>query len=103
MRRFTLGIVLANRRSSSLCESFPFTVNFPKGVRSITPTFSITSLHSLPTGLNQLVRLKLGLSATRRNTVTGVVKEKTQDCSSFKIYLVIIEPLYCGKTLVKTS
>lgn len=62
---FTLGIVLANRRSSSLWESFPFTMNFPKGVRSITPTFSITSLHSLPTGPNQLVRRKLGLNTDK--------------------------------------
>ncbi len=61
----TLGKVLANSRSSSRCESFPFTTNLPKGVRSITPTFSITSLHSLPTGPNQLVRRKLGLSSTK--------------------------------------
>lgn len=58
----TFGMLLANRRSSSFWESFPFTMNFAKGVRSITPTFSITSLHSLPTGPNQLVRRKLGLN-----------------------------------------
>lgn len=65
IRSSTLGMVLAKRRSKSLCESFPFTMNLPKGVRSITPTFSITSLHSLPTGPNQLVRWKLGLSTTQ--------------------------------------
>lgn len=57
----TFGMELANSRSSSLCASFPFTMNLPKGERSITPTFSITSLHSLPTGPNQFVLLKLGL------------------------------------------
>lgn len=69
---FTFGMVLANRRSSSLCESFPFTRNFPKGVRSITPTFSITSLHSLPAGPNQLVRRKLGLNATQHRLCFNV-------------------------------
>lgn len=68
----TFGMVLANRRSSSLCESFPFTTNFPKGVRSITPTFSITSLHSLPAGPNQLVRRKLGLNTTQRRLCFNV-------------------------------
>lgn len=58
---FTFGTTFANRWSSSLTESVPFTLNLPNGDRSITPTFSITCLYSRPTGSNQFVRRKLGL------------------------------------------
>ena len=64
MKSHTFGMVLANSRSNSFWLSAPLTMNFPNGLRSITPTFSITSLHSLPTGPNQLVRRKLGLQCT---------------------------------------
>lgn len=87
---FTFGMVLANRRSSSLCESFPFTTNFPKGVRSITPTFSITSLYSLPAAPNQLVRRKLGLNTT-------------QNRLCFKLYQLffVLASLYNAKLMGK--
>lgn len=66
----TFGKLLANNWSSSLCASVPLTMNLPKGERSITPTFSITSLHSLPTGPNQFVLLKLGLCRAKNPSDT---------------------------------
>lgn len=58
---FTFGTTFANRRSKSLTESLPLMLNLPKGVRSITPTFSVTCWYSRLTGSNQFVRRKLGL------------------------------------------
>lgn len=62
---FTLGTTLAKRLSSSVTESRPLMWNFPKGDRSITPTFCITCSYSDPTGSNQFVRRKLGLEPNR--------------------------------------
>lgn len=96
--RSTLGMVLANRRSSSLWESVPFTMNLAKGVKSITPTFSITSLHSLPTGPNQLVRRKLGLSTTQKQWTLYIFNENPK---LFFYWLFLLAPLHNEKLMWK--